>query len=110
MAVLRFPNPASDVPTFVEVFRILQKHLKKPSFGHDDIVRVFIKNGQASSCGAVARLEKPHEPSVGFLFLKGKTGKLRSSEQKRYVVGNPSIRVHKIDSVSKLQKTSLSTE
>ncbi len=53
MAVLRFPNPVSDVPKFVDVFRILHTHLKTPNFGHDDIVKVMIDNGQVSSCGTV---------------------------------------------------------
>lgn len=53
MAVLRFPNPVSDVPKFVDVFRILHKHLTIPNFGQDDIVRVLINHGQVSSCGTV---------------------------------------------------------
>jgi hypothetical protein len=53
MAVLRFPNPVSDVPKFVDVFRLLHKHLTTPNFGQDDIVKVLIQQGQVSSCGTV---------------------------------------------------------
>lgn len=57
MAVLRFPNPVSDVPKFVTVFQLLYRNLESQTdFGQDDIVRVLIAEGQASSCGAIGEL------------------------------------------------------
>jgi hypothetical protein len=53
MAVLRFPNPVSDVPKFVDVFRLLHQYLITPNFGQDDIVKILIEQGQVSSCGTV---------------------------------------------------------
>ena len=54
MGVLRFPNPVSDVQKFVDVFRLLHGALAdSENFGHDEIAKVLIETGQASSCGTV---------------------------------------------------------
>lgn len=57
MPILRFPNPVSNIPKFVDTFRTIYKSLyDKGEFGHDDITKVMIKNGLVSSCGGIGEL------------------------------------------------------
>lgn len=50
--MLRFPNPGSDIPTFIRIFQILFSYLnKKKSFSLDDMSVTLTKTNLASSSG-----------------------------------------------------------
>ncbi len=50
--MLRFPNPGSDISSFIRIFTELYSALKeRASFGLDDITKVLIERNLATSCG-----------------------------------------------------------
>ncbi len=56
MGVLRFPNPSSDTPKFIDVFSTLFRELSgKEGFSHDNSRDAIIKHGLVSSSGAIGR-------------------------------------------------------
>lgn len=52
MAVLRLPNPGSDLDRFVSTFALIARETQTKSFDLDDMTTVMTKNFQASSMGA----------------------------------------------------------
>lgn len=52
MAVLRLPNPGSDLDRFVSTFALISRESNDKNFGLDFMTEVMTKNFQASSMGA----------------------------------------------------------
>jgi hypothetical protein len=52
MAVLRLPNPGSDLDRFASTFALIARETQTKSFDLDDMISVMTKHFQASSMGA----------------------------------------------------------
>jgi hypothetical protein len=50
--LLRFPNPGSDIPSFILTFQVLYEHLGEQAVvTRDDMSAAMVKQNRASSCG-----------------------------------------------------------